>query len=65
MNDDEMARRLSFIRELVTPVQEVTNQVVSVDADSVTVRSERTGMDRTIPFEDIRNRSVWHGCIID
>lgn len=65
MDDNEMARRLRLIREIVTPVHEVVNRIIDVGADGVTVRSVRTDNDRTIPFEDIRNRSTSHGCIID
>jgi hypothetical protein len=65
MEDSEIARRLRLISVIVTPVQEVKNQIVRVEETSVTVESERTEKERRIPFEDIRNRSVWHGCIID
>jgi predicted DNA binding protein len=65
MNNQEINRRLIPIRSIATLDQEVENEVVRVDADSVTVKSSRTGNERTIPFNDIVNRSTKHGSIID
>jgi len=55
MTNGDMARRLNLISSVRTPVQGVRNELVHVGIDTVTVRSERTGRDRDIPYDQIRN----------
>jgi len=65
MDFEVMASRLALITEVFTPTRRYRNRIVGVEAESVTVISERTNHERTIPFQHILQRSTMHGCIID
>jgi len=65
MTDTEMASRLTPITEICTLSEGVRNRIVRIGTEGVTVMSERTENERTIPYQDIRTRSSSHGCIID
>jgi hypothetical protein len=66
MTDAEIASRLSLVAAVRTPRQAIWNDIVLVGKDHVVVRSSRTGIDRTIPFADIRQagRVTRHGVIV-
>jgi len=55
MKNGEIAQRLNLVAAVRTPVQKVRNEITHVGIDTVTVRSERTGRDRDIPYDQIRN----------
>ena len=65
MTNEEIANRLRPIRSFVTPEQHVVNRIVRVENAAVVIVSERTQNERTIPFDDIRNRATPHQVAIN
>src|SRR6266545_2892315 len=64
--DEQIARRLRLIVTVRTEALSVPNEIIEVGDNSVTVRSERTGTPRTVPFRDLRNAEsvTTHGQIV-
>ncbi|MBI5711286.1 MAG: hypothetical protein HZC42_13455 [Candidatus Eisenbacteria bacterium] len=54
LSDGQIAARLSKLDHVKTIALNVVNTIVSVEHDTVRVRSERTGNDRRIRFSEIR-----------
>lgn len=55
MTDHQIANALSGLTHVFTSMQRVRNRVVSIGVNSVVVESERTGVQRSVPFRDLRN----------
>jgi putative zinc finger/helix-turn-helix YgiT family protein len=65
MNFAEIHRRLSLIAVIHTPTGLYQNEIQSVGADSVTVRSNKPGShSREIPYRDILHGNTTNGRII-
>jgi hypothetical protein len=54
MTDEEIARRLRFIRSFVTTERASVNRIIRVEADVVVIAAESTGHERSVSFADIR-----------
>jgi hypothetical protein len=63
MEFSEMERRLKLVKLIVTPDHEEPNDIVDVDAESVTVKSHDTGVERRITFAQLKGRGNTHSCI--
>lgn len=55
MRNSEIQTRLGLVATVYTPKQGVPNEVVHVGADSVELRSHRTGRSRTVTYDQLRN----------
>lgn len=57
MTDSTMQAKLSRLSVVETVSYRVVNKILRVESDRVWVRSERTGTERKITFDSIRNWS--------
>lgn len=66
MDFEQMRRRLSLLRVIVTADRPVENTIVAVHDDRVEILSAetRTGEPRNIPFDHILTGNTSHGSII-
>lgn len=53
VTDSSMFAALSKLRQVETVTLRVVNKIVKVECDCVWVRSERTGNDRRISFDEL------------
>lgn len=58
MKDEQIAASLKGLGFVETCSQGIRNKIVKVGTDRVTVRSERTGNDRVITFNSVRDWAV-------
>lgn len=64
MPDSVIAARLRLLDVIWTPTRRWRNHVVAVGDDLVTLRSEQSGEDRDITYQEIRNGTTRNGCIV-
>lgn len=66
MNDAAIAQALAGLTHVTTLVHPVRNDILSVQADRVVIRSARTGRSRTIRYQEIRRapQAVANGCVV-
>lgn len=64
MSDADLAARLRLLDVIWTPTRRWRNHVVAVGEGLVTLRSEQTGRDRDVTFDDIRHGTTENGCIV-